>query len=43
MWFVLSGILCFFIAHMADKYAKNIVADVTIFAGVFIIALAALV
>ncbi|WP_262943899.1 hypothetical protein [Salmonella enterica] len=43
MWFVLSGMLCFFIAHLADKYTKKIVADVTIFAGMFMIALAALV
>ena len=43
MWFVLSGMLCFFIAHLADKYAKKIVADVTIFTGIFMIALAVLV
>lgn len=43
MWIVLSGMLCFFIAHLADKYAKKIVADIIIFAGVFMIALAALV
>ena len=43
MWFVLSGMLCFFIAHLVDKYAKKIVADVTIFIGLFMIALAALV
>lgn len=43
MWFVLSGMLCFFIAHLADKYAKKVVADVTIFAGLFMIALAALI
>lgn len=43
MWFVLSGMLCFFIAHLADKYAKKVVADVIIFTGLFMIALAALV
>ncbi|CAD5758654.1 Uncharacterised protein [Escherichia coli] len=39
---VLSGMFCFFIAHLADQYSKKIIADVTIFTGVFMIALAAL-
>ncbi|MBH5326277.1 hypothetical protein I3A70_14170 [Salmonella enterica] len=43
MWFVLSGMLCFFIAHLADKYAKKVMADITIFVGLFMIALAALI
>ena len=42
MWFVLSGMLCFFIAHLADRYANKLVSDVTVFTGIFMIALAAL-
>ncbi|QMG40978.1 hypothetical protein HVY60_10455 [Citrobacter freundii] len=42
VWFVLGGMFCFFIAHLADKYSKKLVADVTIFTGIFLIALAAL-
>lgn len=42
IWFVLSGMLCFFISHLADKHSKKLVADVTIFTGVFMIALATL-
>ncbi|TQN81012.1 UNVERIFIED_ORG: hypothetical protein FHU00_0693 [Citrobacter freundii] len=42
VWFVLSGMLCFFIAHLADKYSKKRVAEVTIFTGILAIALAAL-
>lgn len=43
MWFVLSGMLCFFIAYLSDKYAKKVAADVSIFTGLFMIALAALI
>lgn len=42
IWFVLSGMLCFFIAHLADKYSKKVLADVTIFLGIFMIAVATL-
>lgn len=42
MGFVLSGMLCFFIAHLADKYSKKMVANITIFGGIFMIALSAL-
>lgn len=42
MWLVLSGLFCFFIAHLADKYAEKTVADVIIFAGMFSVALAVL-
>jgi hypothetical protein len=42
VWFVLNGMLCLFIAYLADKYSKKLVADATIFAGIFMIALAVL-
>lgn len=42
IWIVLSGMLCLFIAHLADKYSKKLVADAMIFTGIFMIALAAL-
>ena len=42
VWFVLSGMLCFFIAHLADKYMKIQVAEAAIYTGIFMIALAAL-
>lgn len=42
VWLVLSGMLCFIIAHLADKYSKKLVAEITIFSGVFMIALATL-
>lgn len=43
MWFVLCGMLCFLIAHLADKYAKKLVADVIIFIGILMITLAVLI
>lgn len=42
IWFVLGGMICLFTAHLADKYSKKLVADATIFTGIFMIALAAL-
>lgn len=39
IWIVLSGIVCLFIAYLADKCSKNFVADAMIFIGIFIIAL----
>jgi hypothetical protein len=42
VWFVLGGMLCFLIAHLADKHSKKLVADVTIFTGILVIALAVL-
>lgn len=40
--FVLSGMLCFFIAHLADKYIKTRVAEIAIYTGILMVALAAL-
>ncbi len=37
--FVLSGMFCFFVAHLADKYSKMLIADVTIISGILIITL----
>ena len=42
VWLVLSGMLCFFIAHLADKYIKIQVAEIAIYTGILMIALAAL-
>ena len=42
VWFVLSGMLWFFIAYLAEKRHKKLVADSMIFMGIFTIALAAL-
>ncbi len=42
IWFVLIGMLCFFIAHLADKYSKKLIADAAIFAGIFTIAISIL-
>ncbi len=42
VWFVLGGMLCFFIAHLADKYIKIRVAETAIYTGILMIALAAL-
>lgn len=42
VWFVLSGMICFFIAHLADKYMKTRVAEGAIYTGISLIALAAL-
>ncbi|EEI9041262.1 hypothetical protein C0V32_004173 [Salmonella enterica subsp. enterica serovar Javiana] len=41
VWFVLSGMFCFFIAHLADKYTKIRVAETAIYMGILMIALAA--
>ncbi|QXC18100.1 MULTISPECIES: hypothetical protein [Citrobacter freundii complex] len=42
VWFVLGGMLCFFIAHLADKHIKTRVAEAAIYTGISLIALAAL-
>jgi hypothetical protein len=42
VWFVLSGMFCFFIAHLADKYIKTRVAETAIYTGILMIAFAAL-
>lgn len=42
IWFVLIGMLCFYIAHLADKHSKKLIADAAIFVGIFMIALATL-
>ena len=42
VWFVLGGMVCFFIAHLADKYIKMHVAETTIYTGILMIALSAL-
>jgi len=42
VWFVLVGMLCFFISHLADKYIKVHVAEVAIYTGMLMIAMAAL-
>ena len=42
VWLVLGGMLCFFIAHLPDKYIKIQVAETAIYTGIFMIALAAL-
>jgi hypothetical protein len=42
VWFVLSGMFCFFIAYLSDKRSKESMADAMIFTGVLLIALAAL-
>jgi hypothetical protein len=42
VWFVLGGMLCFFIAHLADKYIKIRLAELSIYTGILMITLAAL-
>lgn len=42
IWLVISGMFCFFIAYLADKHSKKLVADAAIFTGVFMIAVAVL-
>lgn len=42
IWIVLSGMLCLFIAHLADKNSKKLISDAMIFTGIFMIALAIL-
>lgn len=42
IWFVLGGMLCFFIAHLADKYSKKTVAEVAIISGILLIAISML-
>ncbi|HBA7815509.1 TPA: hypothetical protein J1Z50_004454 [Escherichia coli] len=42
IWFILGGMFCFFIAHISDKYIKTRVAEVAIYTGIVMIALAAL-
>lgn len=41
-WFVLGGMLCFYIAHLADKYSKKMVADAMIISGILLIAISIL-
>lgn len=42
IWLVLSGMLCLFIAHLVDKYSKKLIADASIFSGIFLIAISTL-
>ncbi len=42
IWFVLGGMLCIFIAHLADKYSKKKAADATIISGILLIAISIL-
>lgn len=42
VWLILGGMLCFLVSHLADKYIKIHVAEVAIYTGMLMIAMAAL-